>query len=96
MYMRDTTLILAELIIGGVTFFAIFWLIYEIGKFALALTELERSVNTLEQVSTMINGLETSAEELRSKLTDAKCELTSLSHSLECSKSETSNDLGES
>jgi CHASE3 domain sensor protein len=58
-FMQDTTLTLAGLIIAGVTFTAIFWIIYEIGKFAQALTALEQSVNTLEQALTTVFSAET-------------------------------------
>jgi hypothetical protein len=61
--MQDTTLTLAELIIAGAIFTAIFWIIYEIGKFAQALTALESSVNTLEQASTTVFSAETSKQD---------------------------------
>jgi CHASE3 domain sensor protein len=59
MFTLDTTLTLVGLIIAGVIFTAIFWIIYEIGKFARALTALESSVNTLEQASTTVFSAET-------------------------------------
>jgi type II secretory pathway component PulC len=63
MFMLDTTLTLAELIIAGVIFTVIFWIIYEIGKFAQALTALEQSVNTLEQASTTKHSVATSKQD---------------------------------
>jgi type II secretory pathway component PulC len=63
MFMLDTTLTLAELIIAGVIFTAIFWIMYEIGKFARALTALEQSVNTLERALTTVFSAETSNQD---------------------------------
>ena len=71
-YMQDTTLTLAELIIAGVTFTAIFWIIYEIGKFVQALTALESSVNTLEQAWTTNNSVETSNQDSNTNEIDGK------------------------
>ena len=71
-YMHDTTLTLAEFIIGGVTFIAIFWIMYEIGKFVQALTALEQSVNTLEQALTTQRSAETSKQDCNTNETDVK------------------------
>lgn len=70
--MHDTTLTLAELIIAVAIFTVIFWIIYEIGKFAQALTGLEQSVNTLEQALTTQHSAETSKQDSSTSETDVK------------------------
>jgi type II secretory pathway component PulC len=72
MFMLDTTLTLAGLIIAGVIFTAIFWIIYVIGKFVQALTALEQSVNTLEQVSTTVFSAETLKQDSDTNTTEDK------------------------
>ena len=72
MFMQDTTLILVGSLIAGAICMVIFYLGFETGKYAQALTVQAQLESMSEQVSTIRSGLKTLNKELVELLTDDK------------------------